>query len=213
MLRYALFDLDNTLYPAGTGLWEAIAARINLYLIERMGFSPAEAAARRRQYLAAFGTTLNGLRRDYHVDPHDYLAFVHDVPLARFLRPDPALDAMLDRLPPTKIIFTNADAAHARRVLEHLRLTRHFADIVDIFALDFANKPEPQAYQVVLSRLAAAPADCVFVDDTPQNLPPAQALGILTVHVSAQPAAEQAGDYQVASVLELERLGLPWGAA
>src|SRR5512143_3915214 len=93
MLRYALFDLDNTLYPADSGLWEAIAARINLYITERMRLSPAEVTAIRRRYLTAFGTTLNGLRLEYAIDPLDYLNFVHDLPLASYLRPRPALAA------------------------------------------------------------------------------------------------------------------------
>jgi len=37
------FDLDDTLYPPATGLWEAIGSRINLYMTERMGFPPEQA--------------------------------------------------------------------------------------------------------------------------------------------------------------------------
>jgi putative hydrolase of the HAD superfamily len=206
MLRYALFDLDNTLYPAATGLWEAVGERINLYLTERMRFPPAEATALRQQYLAAFGTTLNGLRHNYHIDPHDYLAFVHDLPLARYLRPDPALAAMLARLPLTKVIFTNADAAHARRVLERLGLASHFSRIIDILSLDFVNKPDPRAYQYALAQLGAAPAECLFIDDTPGNLPPAHALGMRTVLIGDTPAPPNGIDYQIADLLEIEHI-------
>jgi putative hydrolase of the HAD superfamily len=205
-LRYALFDLDNTLYPAGSGLWEEIGARISLYLTERMGFARDDAAALRRRYLAAFGTTLNGLRHDFQIDPHDYLAFVHDLPLERYLRPDPALDAMLGRLPLTKVVFTNADARHARRVLDQLGVTHRFARIIDILSLDFVNKPNPLAYQRALEQLAAAPAECLFIEDTAANLPPAHELGMLTVLLGQPPAAAAGIDFHVRDLSELEPL-------
>ena len=206
MLHYGLFDLDNTLYPAATGLWPAIGARINLYLTERLGLPAAEASALRQRYLAAFGTTLNGLRQDYAIDPHDYLAFVHDLPLAHYLAPAPAIDAMLSRLPVTKVIFTNADAAHAQRVLHCLGLSHHFVQVIDIYALDFINKPDPRAYRRALAQLSAAPAECLFVEDTPANLPPAHALGMRTVLLGAPPASAAGIDYHITDLLELENI-------
>jgi putative hydrolase of the HAD superfamily len=211
-LRYALFDLDNTLYPPDSGLWEAIGARINLYMTERMGLPPAEATAIRRRFLKTFGTTLNGLRLEYAVDPVDYLDYVHDLPLDQYLSPMPALDAMLARLPQVKVIFTNADAAHAQRVLDRLGIRRHFARIIDILALNYVNKPDQQAYQHALELLAAEPAECVFIEDTPHNLLPAHDLGMCTVLVGtpagapADHRAEQGIDHHIDTILELENL-------
>jgi len=222
MLRYALFDLDNTLYPPDAGVWGAITERINLYMTERLQLPPAEAVALRRHYLHTFGTTLNGLRQDFGVDALDYLDFVHDLPLDRYLRPAPALDAMLGRLPLVKVIFTNADERHAGRVLDRLGIGRHFTRIIDIVALDFVNKPEPAAYRRALQLLAAQAPECVFADDTPYNLPPAHDLGMCTVLVGSPPqvggtplvggspqagAAPSAGvDHHIAHILELENL-------
>ena len=213
-LRYALFDLDNTLYPPDSGLWEAIGARIDRYMTERMGLPPAEAALIRRRFLKTFGTTLNGLRLEYAVDPVDYLDFVHDLPLDQYLSPMPALDAMLGRLPQVKVIFTNADASHAQRVLDRLGIRRHFAHIIDILTLNYVNKPEQQAYQRALELLAAEPAECVFIEDTPHNLLPAHDLGMCTVLVGHAPAGAPAGgasaargiDHHIDTILELENL-------
>lgn len=211
MLRYALFDLDNTLYPPDVGLWGAITERINLYMTERLQLPPAEAAALRRQYLNAFGTTLNGLRQDFGIDAMEYLDFVHNLPLDRYLRPAPALDAMLARLPLVKVIFTNADERHAGRVLDRLGIRRHFTRIIDILALNFVNKPDPAAYRRALQLLAAEPAECVFVEDTLYNLLPAHDLGMCTVLVGARSteragAAEPGVDHHIAHILELENL-------
>ncbi|MFJ8253281.1 HAD-IA family hydrolase [Streptomyces sp. NPDC094466] len=42
-------------------------------------------------------------------------------------------------------------------------------------------KPDPAIYQLTLDRLGLTGTACVFVDDHPVNLPPAEALGITTV--------------------------------
>lgn len=205
MLRYGLFDLDDTLYDADCGLWAAIGSRIDLFLMQRLGLTPDTVTPLRRRYLAHYGTTLNGLRSEHGVDVDEYLAFVHDLPLAEYLRPSAALDEMLSRLPLTKVVFTNADAAHARRVLACLGISRHFNEIIDIRVLDFVNKPDQRAYARALALLGTQGSECVFCDDAPRNLAPAHALGMLTVLVHPG-AGEQpeAADFQIGSILELE---------
>lgn len=42
-------------------------------------------------------------------------------------------------------------------------------------------KPDPAIYDLTLARLGLPGTSCVFVDDHPVNLPPAEALGITTV--------------------------------
>ncbi len=43
-------------------------------------------------------------------------------------------------------------------------------------------KPAPRIYEMGAQAIDRAPAQCVFVDDLPFNLPPAQELGMATVH-------------------------------
>jgi putative hydrolase of the HAD superfamily len=164
-------------------LWDAIGNRINHYMIERLGVSPEEVSRKRSDFLKAFGTTLNALRRYYSVDPDEFLAFVHDIPLARYLQYQPTLDRMLGSFELRRIIFTNADAQHARRVLSHLGILRHFESIIDIHMLEFVNKPDRRAYLKALDFVAAQPQECVLVEDSLANIMPARQLGMTTVMV------------------------------
>jgi len=205
MLKYILLDLDNTIYPPDSGLWEAIGGRINAYMVERLGMSPGEVDERREKYLSSFGTTLNALRHYHGTDPEEFLAFVHDLPLSDFLRPDQALDAMLARLRLRKVIFTNADAAHARRVLGRLGILRRIDRIIDIYALEFINKPDPRAYYRALELVSAHPEECVFVDDAVANLRPARRIGIRTILVGSN-ASLDGIDHAIARILDLEPL-------
>lgn len=205
MLKYLLFDVDDTLYHPSAGVWPAIGERINQYMIERLHIPPAEVGARRAHYFQVFGTSLNGLMREYDVDRLDFLKFVHDFPLEHHLQPDPALRGMLARLPLTKVLFTNADAAHARRVTQALGVERFFSRTIDIVALDFVNKPDPQAYTKALALLGAQAAECLFADDQTRNLRPAREAGLITVLVS-ETDSPIGVDYHIHNILGLERI-------
>jgi putative hydrolase of the HAD superfamily len=43
-------------------------------------------------------------------------------------------------------------------------------------------KPDPEIYALAAERLGVAPEQTVFVDDIPRNLPPAEAIGMATIH-------------------------------
>lgn len=49
-------------------------------------------------------------------------------------------------------------------------------------------KPDPAAYLLAATELGIAPQECVFADDTAANLPPAETLGMATVHFTAPEA-------------------------
>jgi putative hydrolase of the HAD superfamily len=201
LLKYILFDLDETLYPRAAGLMQEIGARIIRYMTERMGLSPEEAALRRERYYRIYGTSLRGLMAEDTVDYEDYLSFVHDIDLDTYLRPSPALAAMLRRIPLTKVVFTNATQEHARRVLDVLGVADQFRMVFDIRAMRYVNKPDPVAYRYLLDTLGARADECVIVEDTPRNLRPAQALGMLTILVDHADCGEV--DHCVGDILEV----------
>jgi len=181
MLEFILFDLDNTLYPRSCGLFDHIDKLINRYLEEKVKIPAGEVDVRRRAYLQAHGTTLNGLIRHHQVDPHDYLKFVHDVPLGDYLTPDPGLKTILSELPQKKYIFSNASNEHCRKVLDFLGLQDCFTAIYDINYFNFRPKPEIEVYQELLDDIGARPEDGVMIDDMKVNLEPATALGMATI--------------------------------
>jgi pyrimidine 5'-nucleotidase len=187
-----LFDLDDTLYPASSGLWEAIRKRMECYLRDRIGIPSEKIPELRAHLYRTYGTTLRGLQATRDVDTLDYLAYVHDVPLEQYISPDPAVREMLLGLPQRKVIFTNADSTHARRVLAVLRLEDCFDQIVDILDITPYCKPQMEAFQVALAKIGEQdPRRCLFIDDAPRNLTAARAIGLFTVLVgSAGPCGD-----------------------
>jgi len=187
-MRYnTLFiDLDETIYSSECGVWEAISKRMEQYMHERLNMKLEEIPMIRKSLYQTYGTTLRGLQETRMVDEREYLAYVHDVPLEQYLAPDPELRTALQQLPQKKIIFTNADKAHAERVIKQMQLDGCFDHLIDIIQISPYCKPMPESFQIALDIAAESDPDrCVFIDDSPRNLSAARDLGFYTIQVGS----------------------------
>lgn len=177
-----VFDLDNTLYPAECDLFSQIDRNIGTYVADLLKLSPADARKVQKGYLLEHGTTLKGLMVNYAVDPHHYLAAVHDIDFSP-IQPDPHLKAAIDRLPGKKYVFTNADRPYAEEVLTRLGLGDTFNGLFDIHDAELHPKPVIETYHRFLKDHGVNPARAVMFEDMARNLIPAHALGMGTVWI------------------------------
>jgi putative hydrolase of the HAD superfamily len=175
-----IFDLDNTLYRADSGVFAQIEGRMTDYVARFTGLPRDQARILQKTLYRAHGTTLNGLMRLHDADPDDYLDYVHDIDLSG-LRPDPVLADAMARLPGRRFIFTNGCRRHAARILEKIGAAQLFDDIWDIRTIGFLPKPGAAAYDQVVAAAQIAPARAAMFDDIVHNLVAARALGMITV--------------------------------
>jgi putative hydrolase of the HAD superfamily len=187
------FDLDDTLYPASSGLWPTLKQRMNRYMIERMNIPAEEVPLLREKYFRTYGTTLRGLQANHKIDVQDYLAYVHDVRLEEYIHPDPIQRSVLAALKTRNLIFTNADANHARRVLHVLQIEEYFRDVVDVNRMEPNCKPSPQAFALAMKTAGENdPSKCVMIDDLPHTTRAAKALGLHALLFGSASAAGSA---------------------
>jgi putative hydrolase of the HAD superfamily len=179
-VRHWIFDLDNTLYRADSGVFAQIESRMTDYVASFTGLPRREARALQKSLYHVHGTTLNGLMKLHGVAPDDYLSYVHDIDLSA-LAPDPELIAALSRLPGRRYIFTNGCRHHAARILERIGMTHLFSEIWDIRTIGFTPKPEATAYDAVVALSGLAPQQAAMFDDLAHNLLAARELGMTTV--------------------------------
>lgn len=184
-----IFDLDNTLYPAHSNLFDQIDQRMGSFIQSFLGLDATQARALQKRYFAAHGTTMRGLMANHGMEPHAFLDYVHDIDLS-VLPPAQNLDAALERLPGRKIIFTNGSVRHAERITEHLGIARHFEAIFDIVASDYVPKPDATPYRTVVARYGITPGQATMVEDIARNLEPAAAMGMTTVWVRPHKAVD-----------------------
>lgn len=212
-LGYWLFDLDNTLYPPESGLFDAIDGRINKYLRTFCDVLPQETGKLRKHYFRTYGLTLVGLMRERKADPEHYLEYVHRVPVERYLKPDRRLLETLRSIAAPKAIFTNGSRSHSQAVMEALGVSEVFREIFDIASTGYIPKPDPRSYRMVLDRLGIEGDRTVLVEDLPVNLAPARDLGMTTILVgNGQRGGESAADHVIASLDALPGLLSELGA-
>ena len=177
-----IFDMDNTLYPASANLFAPVEARMTAYIAELLSLDSEAAAALREGYFLAHGTTLAGLMAEHGVDPHAFLAYVHDVEMD-VLEENAPLAGLIARLPGRKLVFTNGDLPYAERVLDRLGLGASFSGVHDIHAMALRPKPAASAYRGLCDAHALDPARAFFADDMARNLAPAKAIGMTTLWI------------------------------
>ena len=196
-----IFDLDNTLYASSDAMWTAMDRLITDYMVGVTGLDRPGAYALQKRYLHEHGATLAGLMADYRIDPHAYLEAVHDVPLEGVAAAAGLRDAIA-RLPGRRLVFTNASAGHADRVLRRLGVHDLFEHVFHLQAADLTPKPQARAYESLIAAHGVTPKTSCFFEDTECNLEPAAGYGMTTVLVG--PHAEMSDapfvDYRAAEL-------------
>lgn len=195
-----LFDLDNTLHRASYAIFPRINRAMTAYIVDKLGLPHDEANRLRFDYTQRYGAVLLGLIRHHAIDPHDFLARVHELPpLAEVLRAERGLSRLLAGLPGRKILLTNAPTDYALAVVAALGIGRHFERCVSIE--DMADrhawraKPDATMMRRLLRREHLDPARTWLVEDTRSHLKHLRHLGIGTVWITGHlPRRNSFGD-------------------
>jgi putative hydrolase of the HAD superfamily len=179
-----VFDLDNTLYPAESTIYDTIGDRMTAYIARVIGRDLAAAEKERERLFFTHGATATGLQKEYGVDPADFIIYAHDTDVS-VVPPDLELNALIAALTGRKFVFTNGGCDYAQRMISQLRLEGVFDKIIDIEACGLVPKPERAAYAYLIASCGIDPHRAILIEDTLRNLEPAAELGFETVLVGA----------------------------
>ena len=185
-VRTWVFDLDNTLYPPQMRLFDQIEVRMTDWVMQALGVDRDHADHLRASYWKLYGTTLAGLMAEHRIDPEAYLADVHDIDFS-VLSPDPVLARRIAALPGRRIVYTNADAPYAHRVLAARGLTGLFDAVYGVEHAGYRPKPERQAFETVFALDQLDPTRAAMFEDDARNLAAPHAMGMKTVHIAPEP--------------------------
>ncbi len=202
-IEWICFDLDNTLYPLSNGLWQVIDRRIQEYVARTLHLPMDEAKRIQKRYWRQYGTTLAGLMAEHGVEPGPYLAYVHNFDVSPYMGRNPRLRALLTALPQHKLIFTNASSEHAHNVLRVLGVEDCFEYVIGVEEVDYIPKPDPRAYELCRAKTGVDPSKSMFIDDLPDNLKPAKALGMVTALVTQGKRRFDFVDYYLTRIEDL----------
>jgi putative hydrolase of the HAD superfamily len=168
MLKYLLFDLDNTLYSCRYGLEDNVRQRIREFAAAFLGVTPEEVWRQRMAVMQQYGTCLEWLMAEKgFTDVESYLAAIHPSGEADTLVPDRELRALLSGIPLPKAILTNSPREHADLVLGKLELGDIFTHIFDVRQCGFLGKPRREVFDNALRVLGIRAEEVLFIDDHP----------------------------------------------
>ena len=194
LIKYWIFDLDNTLYSAKTRVFEQIDKKMSEYISKKLNVSTAKAKEIQKNYFHEYNTTLNGMIKNHKINADEFLEFVHNIDID-FLKKDPMLSEELKKLDGKKIIFTNGSRKHALNVTKRIGIDQYFDDIFDIIDSEFVPKPAIQPYKKLVEKHKIDPKLCGFVEDIARNLKPAYEMGMKTVWIeNDEPWAKKFSD-------------------
>lgn len=191
-----IFDIDDTLYSASCGFSEHRMENVTRrFMAERLGFrSPDEAFSLWTEYIRRYHSTLKGLKvatqegrlpRPFREE--DLGAYwAEHCDFAQFLSRDEELINALEALQDSGlklVVFTNAPRLYGLQVLDALGLRKFFPDervfgVEDVMPVC---KPEPQAFQKVLSSVGSQANRTVMFEDSMKNIRACRAIGMHTV--------------------------------
>ena len=178
MLKYLLFDVDNTLYSCRYGLENDVSRRIKEFTAGFLGVSQEEAWRQRTAMDEKYGTCLEWLITEKgFTDAETYLAAVHPEGEADSLIPVPGLREFFLGIPLPKAILTNAPREHADLILEKMGLNGIFTHVFDIRQCDYMGKPRREVFENALDVLGVKAAEVLFVDDNPSYVEGFAAMG------------------------------------
>ncbi|MFH4416566.1 MAG: pyrimidine 5'-nucleotidase [Neisseriaceae bacterium] len=186
-----LFDLDNTLYQAGFGVFERINQAMTQYLMQHLGLSEYQASCLWERYWLDYGATLSGLIRHHpEIDVNDFLANTHSLEqLLPCIVVETGLHRGLSQLKGKLFVFSNAPHFYVQAVLKALHLESYFQGIYGCDDLSWYCKPNALAYKSLFGRIEMAgifPNHCILIDDHRNNLKTAKKFGLRTVLLESE---------------------------
>lgn len=194
LIKYWIFDLDNTLYSGKTKVFEQVDKKMSKYISNKLNVSIEEAKKIQKNYFYEYSTTLNGMIKNHKINPNEFLEFVHDINID-FLKKDLDLAKEIQKLEGKKIIFTNGSRKHAMNVTKKIGINEYFDDIFDIVDANFIPKPQIEPYKKLVEKHKIDPKLCVLIEDIARNLKPAYEMGMKTIWIeNDEPWAKKFSD-------------------
>ena len=177
-----IFDLDNTLYSADSGIFQQVHTLMGKFVSAHLNIDIKKANELQRKYYRQHGTTLRGMMDNHNVDPDYFLSKVHQLDYS-IVGPNFKLNRELKKLKGRKIIYTNANRQHVDDILIRLELTNMFDEIFDIKTANYIPKPETYPYEQIIREFNIDPITTIMFDDIAKNLVPAKNVGFASVWI------------------------------
>lgn len=178
VISFLLFDLDNTLYSASSGMFDYMREGMSAFVSELLNVDMEEATLLRRRNSRRYGSTLRWLKATQEeIDIESFLERIHPVNVANYLTYSEEPRKVLSEIPIPKGVLTNSPIEHAERVLDFFGISDLFDFVLDLRADNFNGKPDRSAYDRAIETAAVPVEQILYLDDVLHYLEPFREIG------------------------------------
>ena len=196
MIKFLVFDFDSTLYMPGP-TEKAIAGAVISYLSKTLGISEEAALTTFNEYCTKYGSSFVGTYIENKI-PFEAQNINFDLSV---IAPNPILLNALEKLPFQKVVFTNNRVSVVQEGLQRLGIENLFQSVIGLEDTLENPKPKKESFEILFKKIKAKPHECIFFEDSIQNLKVAKELGMHTVLCHRlDDAAPDIVDYSVRSL-------------
>tara|TARA_B100000029_G_scaffold187078_1_gene184423 strand:- start:270 stop:941 length:672 start_codon:yes stop_codon:yes gene_type:complete len=178
-IKNILFDLDGVLYQDLEAVFGQVSKKMTEYISNKLDINSIKAKELQTNYFHKYNTSLNGLMIHHHINPEEFLKYVHDIDLS-FMRKDLILREEIKNLNLKNFIFTNGSKEHAKNITTHLGIDDLFDGIFDIVDAEFSPKPTAKAFDLMIKKFEIDPKETLYIEDIAKNLSIGKERGAIT---------------------------------
>lgn len=178
-----LIDVDSTLYDYACNLERILCERFVYYISFKSRVSLNKAEEINSYLYKKYKHTLVGAIKEKLIlkeEIEELLQFVHDFNIKKIIKPNNYIIKLIKKIKGRKIIYSNSNIMHIRKILKMFDLKDYIDEIYDIRRLEYNPKPNYAAFNLIQQQQNFDYANSVLIDDSVENLRVAQKLGIKT---------------------------------
>ncbi len=207
-----IFDLDNTLHHADSGIFDIINIAMTQYMAQALDLELQDASDLRVHYWHHYGATLAGLKIHHpHVDVSEFLHHSHPLdPISKALVAEDNLLENLQQIAAPKIVFSNGPSFYVQHLLSTLKISDCFEAAYGIDDVNYLYKPEPDGFRLICEQHNLHPRHCIMVDDSLANLVTAKNMGMKTIWFGPQSHDNPVSDAYAHHLQHLLPIYLQW---
>ena len=185
-ITHLILDADETRYSPDTGLFRALKLRARDFIVFKQNLTYDQVNQKITYYFQSYGSILTGLITEENINPEEFIAYVFDIPIEKYVSPNPKLHEVLQYHNNLKIvIFSDSPRNYIERLIKILWIDTDIDVIFDRIFFNYLSKANPKTYQLVLDTLKVKGLECLMADDKPTNLTIAKEFGMKTILISS----------------------------
>lgn len=215
MKKLIIFDMDGTLYNfkecsfSDSAFRKKVLSNVKEFIKNRLQKTDKEADLLLREIEKEYGESISiALENKFNVDRYDFFNIVWDISAKRYIQKNPALRILMVKLKIKYdfLLVSDSPRIWINHVLKELSINDLFENDNIYSGEGDLRKSFNNIFQEILKKYQIKPENCISIGDQEEtDILPTKKLSMKTVFVNNGGKESLVADYNVCSILEIEK--------